>query len=71
MDFRHYFTKDATNGFQFFKEDEYLFFVENGTYFILRENIDTIYWGLPFSCEDFNKLFISLREENLDKLLNN
>ena len=72
MDFRHYFTKDAKNGFQFFKEDEYVFFVENGTYFIRRENMDTsLLKGLPFSYEDFNKLFISLRGENLDKLLNN
>lgn len=79
MDFRSYFMKDAKNGFQFFKGDEYVFFVENGTYFIRREfggipgsNFDTsLLKGLPFSYEDFNKLFISLREENLDKLLNN
>jgi hypothetical protein len=72
MDFRHYFGKETVFCIQFFKEDEYLFFVENGTYFIRRENMDTsLLKGLPFSCEDFNKLFISLREENLDKLLNN
>jgi len=78
MDFRH-FTKGAKDGFQFFKEDEYLFFVENGTYFIRRENggipgsnFDTsLLKGVPFTEEEFKKYFISLRKEKLDKLLNN
>lgn len=71
--FQAKFSSGSQNPFQFYKGDIYNFFVENNVFF-LRSLESGHYpdWfkGVPFHEKTFRKYFISLREENLKKLLN-
>lgn len=63
----------SLNSFQFYKGDIYYFFVENNVFFI--KSLESGHYpdwfkGVPFHEKTFRKYFISIREENLKKLLN-
>jgi hypothetical protein len=57
--------------------DEYYFYVEDNTIFILKDdNRENNYWGdgvhfkgVPIKHEQFDELFVSLREEKINQIL--
>lgn len=71
--FQAKFGSGSLNNFQFYKGDIYYFFVENDVFFI--KSLESGHYpdwfkGMPFNEKTFRKYFISIREENLKKLLN-